>query len=108
MRQDEPRDSLPPGAAWNLVDYIPDLGADLTGRGGYAYSSPDLSTVKATAGYVQTVAYAPFPSGSKVCAIDEDGEFYTVSSTTVATDVGAASTCLQAPFFYRQKLIVPN
>lgn len=108
MRQDEPRDSLPVGSAWNLVDYIPDLGADLTGRGGYAYASPNLATVKPSATSVQALAYAPFASGGKLCAIDEDGEFYTVSSPTTATDIGLASTTLQTPFFYRQNLIIPN
>jgi hypothetical protein len=108
MRQDEPRDSLPVGAAWNLVDFIPDLGADLTGRGGYAYASPNLASVKATAAYTQSLAYAPFAGIPKLCAIDQTGEFYTVTSPTVATDIGLASTCLQTPFFYRQNLCVPN
>ena len=108
MRQDEPRDSLPVGSAWNLVDFIPDLGADLTGRGGYAYASPNLAAIRPTAASIQALAYAPFAGSPKLCAIDDDGEFYTISSPTTATDIGLASTCLQAPYFYRGQLVIPN
>src|SRR4029077_16146738 len=108
MRQDEPRELLARQAAWNLVDFIPDNGAPLRKRGGYAYASPDISTVKPTASYMQAVGYAPFEDAPKLCAIDEDGELYTIDSTSAATDIGMACSTLQTPFFYLDNLIIPN
>src|SRR4051812_9662671 len=108
MRQDESRDQIPTGSAWNLLDFIPRLlGAPVVKRGGYAYASPDLSTVKATAGYVQAVVHAPFSAAAKLCAIDEDGELYTIASSSSASDIGAAVASLQVPVFHRNRLIIP-
>src|SRR5690348_14570658 len=109
MRQDEARDSLPVGYVWNMRDLIPELnGADASGRGGWAYASPNITTVKATASYQTMVAYAPFSGGAKLCTVDEDGEFYTVASSSSATDIGATCTTLQGAFFYRDFLCIPN
>ena len=44
MKQDIPRTEMPDGAAWNIVDWIPDFDAALTGRGGWAYGSNALPT----------------------------------------------------------------
>lgn len=107
MRQDQPRDRMPDGSVWNMVDWIPDLGAPGRKRGGTSYASPDISGVKATASYIAAVAYAPYSGGAKRIAIDEDGELYTVASSSSATDIGAAVVPLQTPVFHAQKLIIP-
>src|SRR5581483_4653660 len=65
MRQDEPREQMVAGAAWNLVDYLPQFGGPLAKRGGWEYASPDLATVHPSASYVQAVAHAPFEAGAK-------------------------------------------
>ena len=108
MKRDMARSDLPPGTAWNLVDYIPDLDAPLTKRGGWSYGSNDISVVKATASYVVAGSYAPFAAASKNCAIDEDGEFYTIASSLTVTDVGLSNASVpKAPLaFHRNKLII--
>lgn len=109
MRQDDPRHLMARDAAWNLIDYIPGQGAPARERGGWSYASPDLSSVRATASYVQSVAYAPFAAGAKLCVTDEDGELYTVASTSSATDIGALTGApKQNPVFHRDNLIFPS
>jgi len=107
MRQDEPREQMVAGAAWNLVDYLPQFGGPLAKRGGWEYASPDLATVHPSASYVQAVAHAPFEAGAKLCALDEDGELYTVASPSSASHIGAAVAPLQVPVFHRNRLIIP-
>jgi hypothetical protein len=108
MRQDEPRAQMLRGAVWNLIDYIPDLlGAPAVERGGWAYASPDLSTVKATAGSVACVAHAPFTAGAQLVAVDEDGEVYTIASVGAATDRGAGVQMIAPAVFHRNLLIMP-
>src|SRR5690348_7782614 len=104
MRQDEPRNAMLSNSAWNLVDYFLDLAGKMRKRGGWAYASNDIHATKSTASYVFTVAYAPFSGGAKLCAIDEDGEFYTIATNGTVTDVGAAVTSYQTGF-HSDKLI---
>lgn len=93
---------------WNLVDWIPGLGVALRKRGGWSYASNDISATKGTASYVSAVSYAPFTTGDKLVAIDEDGELYTINtSTNAVTDVGAVVAPIQPPFLHRDKLIIP-
>jgi hypothetical protein len=110
MYRDAPRDKLPTGALWNSVDYLPNLDGVLTKRGGYSYASNDISAVKATACQVVSGFYAPFAAAAKNCAIDEDGEFYTIASAGTVTDVGLsnASTPVGRLAFHRDKLIIPR
>ena len=110
MKRDFPRNSLPRNAAWNLVDYIPQvLGAPLRKRGGYSYASDDISVTKATASYVNSVKYAEFSSGTLLVVHDEDGELYTiVPGALTPTDVGASLVVAQNPTFYRNKVIITD
>jgi len=106
MRQDVPRHMLAENAAWNLVDIV--LGVDgLQERGGYVYSSPDLSTVKATASYIVSGMAAPFSAAEQNICLDEDGELYKVTSSTVATDIGAAFAAVSLSF-HRENVIIPD
>lgn len=107
MRRDHPRDRMPEGTAWNLVDYIPEeLGAPLTKRGGWSFESANIASTTASAAYVAAGAYAPFAAGSKNCAIDEDGRLYTITSGGAVTDVGAAVVPSAPLAFHRNKLII--
>lgn len=106
MKRDFSRDDMPPQSAWSLLDYIPaELGSPLRKRGGYTYSSPDLSTVAATASKVQGVFYAPFTAGSQLVAVDEDGRVFNVASSSSATDKGLAVPT-RSMAFHRNLLII--
>ncbi len=110
MKRDFPRDTLPPGSAWNLVDYIPQtLGAPLRKRGGWSYASNDIAAVNAGASYAASVKYAEFSAGARLLVHDEDGELYklTPGSLTV-TDVGASLVPTQNPTFYRNLAIITD
>lgn len=110
MRQDEPRNVMVKGALWNLVDYLIGRGAPLRKRGGWLYASPDLSTVKGTASYVNWAAYVPFATGAKLMVGDEDGVLYQVASSASAATAGSGSVgvSLQQPIFHAEKLIIPH
>jgi len=110
MVRDVSRDRLPGNACWNLVDYLPGLDAPLTKRGGWSYGSADISATKSTASYIVAGAYAPFAAAAKNCAIDEDGEFYTIAAAGTVTDVGLSnsSTPVGPLAFHRNKLIIPR
>lgn len=110
MKRDFPRESLPRGASWNLVDYIPHvLGAPLRKRGGFSYASNDITATKATASYVLSVVYAPFTAATKLVVHDEDGELYTLTpGSLTVTDVGASLIPAQNPTFYRNKVIITD
>lgn len=110
MKRDVSRDSLPRGAVWNLVDYIPDiLGAPLRKRGGWSYASDDISATKATASYVNSVKYCEFSAATKIVVHDEDGELYTLTpGSLTVTDVGASLVVTQNPTFYRDIAIITD
>lgn len=108
FRQDTPRDRLPRGTAWYMSDFIPEFGAPLRKRGGWVYASPDLSTVKATASYIYKLAHVPFRSANKLVAIDEDGELYTIASSSSATDVGATFAAPNHIFYAFDLLIITS
>lgn len=109
MKRDLSRDDLPRGACWNLVDYIPGLGAPLRKRGGFSYASNDISAVKSSASYVISVKYCDFTSANKLVIHDEDGELYTVTAGGLSvTDVGASLVVAQNPTFYRNLAIITD
>jgi hypothetical protein len=64
-------------------------------RGGSAYAGPALTG----ASYAAGVAYAEFPAGAKVVAIDERGHLFTVTSgsTTDVSTLGTAFVPLDRP-----------
>ncbi len=107
MRRDVARHELPSNVAFNLVDYIPDLGAPLRERGGWAYFSNDIASTKATASYVISGLVAPFSGGTKHLALDEDGELYSIATNGTVTDIGVGQASLQNPVFHRDLVIMP-
>lgn len=114
MIRDVPRDRLPADACWNLVDYLPGLDAPLTKRGGWAYASNDISASSASAAsatYVAAGGYAPFSAAAKNCAIDEDGNLYTIAANGTVTFVGLQGggwVPVGPLVFHRNLLIFPR
>lgn len=91
--------------AWNLVDWIPGLGAPLRKRGGWTYGS-DASGGGAVD--ADAVSYAPFTTGDKLVLIDNLSALYTVNlSTNALTSIGTVVQPGQQPFVHRDKLIIP-
>jgi hypothetical protein len=59
--RDFPRDKMPSGYLWDIVDYVPlIIDAHLTGRGGWKYGSNVMT------GDPETGIYAPFLTGDKL------------------------------------------
>ena len=109
MAQDFPRDQMPKGKAWNLVDYIPQvLGAPLTERGGYQYASPALSTASTGTTYPKMGVVVPFSGGTQLLAIGDDGSLIKIISSTSATRVGAAVVPKQLPVFIDNLIFIPS
>jgi hypothetical protein len=105
MSQDTPREQLPKGKAWNIVDMIPELQAPLRKRGGWRRPWGAISATTAT--YVSGVAFAPFAAGSQVVFFDEDGVLYkAATSASSITSVGASRVPAHPPTFYRNRLFV--
>jgi hypothetical protein len=107
MKRDYARNQLPKSAVWTLSDFIPGLGAPLGKRGGWTNASANIAATKSTASQVRAGIYAPFAAAAKNCAIDEDGELYTIAANGTVTDVGAALCPIQNPIFHREKVIIP-
>lgn len=108
MAQDFPRNNLPKGRCWNMVDFIPQqLGAPIVERGGWTYAASSLTTVDASASFVQALAWAPFTAGSQIVAITDDGHLvrYDGSLTDAGSVVGNGGT-YQNPFMHRESLII--
>ena len=76
VKRDVARDDLPRGALWWSEDMLPNIGAALRERGGYAYSSSNIASSLSTASYVIAGIHAQFAAGTKNLTIDEDGELY--------------------------------
>ncbi len=102
MKQDIPRDRMPSGAVWNLVDYVPRiLGAGLRKRGGWTWGSP----LTAGGGYAINVAYAPFLAGPQRLKVNSGGALYNVTADGSETLIGAlGSTFKWPPVFYRDRV----
>lgn len=106
MMQDLPRATMPAEAAWNLVDFIPDLGDTLRGRGGWTYASPALGSGST---YVNAVAYANFSAGAKLVAITDNAKLFVVATSASATTSvsSGVNTPLQVPVMHQDHLIIP-
>ena len=108
MKQDFPRVTMPAASSWNMVDLIPDLGAPLRKRGGWAYASPNIAASAVTgATYIKAVSYVPFAAAAKLCCITDNNFLVTVASTASATNVGAVFDTVQNPVLHDNLLIIP-
>ena len=65
MVRDAPRTSLPENSVYDSRDFLLHQPGLMQKRGGTSYAGPALTS----ATYCQNVAYAEFPSGSKLVAI---------------------------------------
>lgn len=98
---------MPNGSLWNATDCIPDLGAPLRERGGWANASADISATVATSAYVTGGIYAAYEAATKHIIVDEDGRFIEVTSESTTTDIAAGVTVAQNPVMHRNIVVVP-
>jgi hypothetical protein len=109
MVQDYPRNNLPKGRAWNLVDYIPQLlGAPATERGGWGFVSAALTGVDAAAAYVKALFDAPFNAGEQLLAIDDNGKLIKIVGGVNTLIAGTANKPVQSPFIHQQVVVIPS
>jgi hypothetical protein len=95
---------LPGGSVWNLVDFIPDeLGAAASGRGGWSYAGSALTN----ATQIKSLSYAPFTSGAKLLAIDQEPKLFDALAGGAAIS-GTPTIPAGPPVYHRGKLIIPN
>src|SRR4029450_12715440 len=89
--RDFPRDEMPDGYMWDMVDFVPStLDAKLTGRGGWDWGSA-LHSSDFTGGI-----YALFVAGERLLVVDATGTMYTVDLATQAlTAVGYVGPSVQ-------------
>jgi hypothetical protein len=109
MVQDFPRNNLPKGKCWNLVDYIPEgLGAPATERGGWAFLSAALTVVDASATYVKAMLNAPFNAGTQLLVIDDNAKLIKVVAGVNTLISGTANKPVQNPFMHQQLVVIPS
>jgi hypothetical protein len=99
MKRDVPREHLPKGAAWDLLDYIPNLGAPLRKRGATIGATAALSNPR----YYAACGFAEFAAGSRVVGIDDAGA---LKYATPAS--GTSNVPPHAPTFYRDRLYITD
>lgn len=93
MVRDVPRNQMPEGSCWSLIDYIPHtLEAPLRKRGGWEYTSVDLSTTFAGATRAESVGFAKFPTARRIVAADEDQNLYAIRPSDGAVIHSSATT----------------
>lgn len=100
--RDYPRDRMPQGYVWDMVDFVPTLlDSQLTGRGGWKWGSA-LHTNDFVGGI-----YAPFKAGDKLLVVDDAGSMKSVDLTTQAlTTVAAVGPTAQNPVMHRDEVYV--
>jgi hypothetical protein len=109
MAQDFPRNNLPKGKAWNLVDYIPEaLGAPATERGGWAFASASLTAIDAAATFIKAMLNAPFNAGSQLLAIDDNARLIKMVGGVNTLITGTANMPVQNPFSHQQLVVIPS
>ena len=97
--RDYPRDQMPQGYLWDVVDYVPMIvDAVLTGRGAWRWGSDTSTTLDYESGILM-----PFAGGDQLLAQVTDGSVYQVGQTPpyTATFRGGASNSLQNPVRYK-------
>lgn len=109
MAQDFPRNNLPKGKAWNLVDHIPEmLGAPATERGGWGFVSAALTGVDVAATYVKALLSAPFNAGEQLIAIDDNAKLIKIVGGVNTAITGTANMPVQNPFMHQQTVVIPS
>jgi hypothetical protein len=91
--RDFPRDKMPSGYLWDIVDFVPlIIDAQLTGRGGWKWGSNVMT------GDPETGIYAPFLTGDKLLVQTTDGKLFEVNPTTFAVTLrGSLPRAIQNP-----------
>lgn len=103
MKQDGPREQLPRGVVWSMVDYIPEFGSPLTKRGGWSHPFNAM----ATGTYMAGIGFAPFAAGAQVLMINDAGTLFTASpGSATVTSRGAAVVPAHPPTYYRDKSFI--
>jgi hypothetical protein len=109
MVQDFPRNNLPKGKCWNIIDYIPNsLGAPATERGGWAFASAALTAVDASATYIKAMLNAPFNSGTQLLVIDDNAKLIKEVAGTNTAIAGTCNMPVQNPFSHQQLVVIPS
>ena len=99
--RDYPRDVMPPGYLWDVVDFVPQIvDASLTGRGGWVWASNVLG------GDVETGILANFLSGEQLLVQDAASRLSQIDTSSMAvTDRGAIARGLQNPVQVFEKTV---
>lgn len=109
MAQDFPRNNLPKGKAWNIVDFIPEsLGAPATERGGWAFASAALTAVDAAATFIKAMLNVPFNAGTQLLAIDDNAKLIKMVAGVNTLITGTANMPVQNPFSHQQLVVIPS
>jgi len=113
MTQDRSRDQLSKSQAWRIADFIPQDGAPLRKRGGWAFASADLNAVQSGPARMQAVAWAPFASAGHLLSVGNGGNCYRMGpsgaiNSSSGVFVGTVpSPPLTRPFWHKDRIIVP-
>lgn len=84
--RDFPRDEMPRGYLWDVVDYVPTLlDASLTGRGAWYWASEVMSDDPVNG------LLAPFSGGDKLLVIDRAGSLWEVAQSAPYTNASRGS-----------------
>ena len=104
-KSDIARDQLPLGAAYRMFDWIPQLGAPLRRRGGWAYATGDLSALSACSN-AAAVAWVPVPGDPHLMIVSDNGKVFGDRNLTTAVGffpTGGATgftSVTQRPFWF--------
>ncbi len=93
--QDIAQTDLPPGALYDVTDFLVHIEGALVKRGNTAYAGPAMTS----ATYAAAVAYAEYPAGAKLVAVGDNGHIYTVTSGTTTDLGGSTVTTVDTPKF---------
>ena len=95
--RDFPRDRMPPGYLWDVVDYVPTvIDANLSSRGPWIWGSAAMT------GDAETGIYAPYLNGDKLLVQTTNGRLFEVlpDSPYTVTDRGALPRARQNPILF--------
>jgi hypothetical protein len=116
MRQDRDRSQLPRGAAWRMVDWIPQDGAPAMKRGGWGFGSADLNALSSSA-KLNAIAWAPFPTRNHLVAVSNTRKLFRMgpgsaidssAGTLVDAAFFPAGDVVTQPFWHKDRVIFPT